>query len=193
MRRCSIALFAVLGSLASALAQQQGGPDLMVRANQQVCARACAAQNKQCEEKERASQPVCDTRYIGCYIDCTGCVGQFGRCMRQADADAKACNDAFIACARTSLQARRDDRKPIRFTGGDGSSRQAAIVIDGARNEVEGINAENLWVLKHQPGWRKAHQSLIQAGSRAFDAIEYEAPDGKHTLWFDITSFFGKM
>ncbi len=192
MRRCSIALLALLGSLASALAQQQGGPDLMVRANQQVCARACAAQNKQCEEKERATQ-VCDTRYIGCYIDCTGCVGQFASCMRKADADAKACNDTFIACARTSLQARRDDRKPIRFTGGDGSSRQTAIVIEGARNEVEGINAENLWVLKHQPSWRKAHQSLIQAGSRAFDAIEYEAPDGKHTLWFDITSFFGKM
>jgi hypothetical protein len=177
---------------APAAAQQQASRD-MVQMYQRVCARVCATENKQCEGKPAPDKAACDTSYVGCHIGCTQCVGEFAACMRRQGSDFAVCDKEFAPCAKAKLQARRKERPLIRFRGGDGSSQATAVMIEGAQNEPEGITAESLWILKHHEGWRKAHQALIHGGSRSFDAIDYETPDGKHTVWFDITSFFGKM
>ena len=68
------------------------------------------------------------------------------------------------------------------------------MLIEGARNEEEGIVAESYWISRNRPGWRKGDQALINGNGRQFDRIIYASPDGKQTtIFFDITSFFGKM
>jgi hypothetical protein len=192
MRLVAFALIAVGASLSSASAQQQ--PSLaMAQMYQRVCGRVCATENKRCEEKPNADIAACDTLYVGCHIGCTRCVGEFSACSRRPGANTASCDNEFAPCTKAKLQARGKDRPLIRFRGGDGSDQATAIVVDGAQNEMEGITAESLWILKHHEGWRKTHQALIRAGSRSFDAIDYDSPDGKHTIWFDITSFFGRM
>ncbi|MBI5264766.1 MAG: hypothetical protein HY852_23470 [Bradyrhizobium sp.] len=68
------------------------------------------------------------------------------------------------------------------------------MVIEGARNEDEGIVAELYWASRNRPGWRKSRQSLISFNSRQMDRISFISPDGKEAaIFFDITGFFGKM
>ena len=81
----------------------------------------------------------------------------------------------------------------IRFSGGDGTAVESAVVIEGARNEDEGIVAESYWASRHHFGWRKGDQSLINHVSRQFDRITYVSPEGVEAVtFFDITAFFGK-
>lgn len=80
------------------------------------------------------------------------------------------------------------------FEGGDGSSIEQAVVIENAKNEEEGVDAEAKWIRKVHPGWRKGNQALLNEKGKSYDQIEYATPDGKTmTVYFDITDFFGKF
>lgn len=68
------------------------------------------------------------------------------------------------------------------------------MVIEGARNEEEGIVAESYWASRNRFRWRKGDQALINANSRQIDRITYISPDGTQAdTFFDVTAFFGKM
>jgi len=78
------------------------------------------------------------------------------------------------------------------FSGGDGSSAKAAIVIH-AKNETAGISAEHRWVEEHLGGGTFQDQELIVSGGRSYDRIEIITADGSsHTIYFDISAYFGK-
>lgn len=80
----------------------------------------------------------------------------------------------------------------IRFTGGDGSSIEKAVVILGA-TEATGVGAEYLWLNAHFPEWKGRDQSLLNQGKRVYDVMNFTMPDGsRHTVYFDITDYFGK-
>jgi hypothetical protein len=82
----------------------------------------------------------------------------------------------------------------ITFGGGDGSSFAAAIIIEGAKNEMDGIGAERTYVAKRHSDWREENSALITKDGRSYDINDYRAADGsKHTLTFDVTGFLGKF
>jgi hypothetical protein len=139
------------------------------------------------------SEPFCNTLEIGCVAACGACVGGFSLCVSDENKMLKFCQNQFNTCLEGKLTASRSLARPqIAFKGGDGLSQETAIVIDGAMNEFEGIMAESLWAARHHVDWRKRDQSLIAAGAKHFDQINYEAADGRHTIWYDITGFFAK-
>ena len=82
--------------------------------------------------------------------------------------------------------------RPGRFTGGDGSSFEQAVIISEVNGEVAGIKAEHVWLHKHYPDCRLTRQSLSEANGRAYDQMDIVTKDGQsHSVYFDITSFYG--
>jgi len=86
-------------------------------------------------------------------------------------------------------------KKPkITFKGGDGSSMEKAIVIVGAKNEIEGVNSEYAWLKKHHPKWKVGKQALISKKGKKYDILTCVLPNNqKKEVWFDISGFFGKL
>jgi hypothetical protein len=82
----------------------------------------------------------------------------------------------------------------VHFAGGDGSSQEHAVIVLGA-TEPTGVEAEYLWLRVQYPGYKLIRQGLIQGkDGKSFDILEFSTPDGaKHSVYFDITDYFGKM
>ncbi len=75
-----------------------------------------------------------------------------------------------------------------------GSSYDTAIVLEGAKNEISGIEAEHSYITAHFPGWRQNMQSLLNQNGRFYDRIDIIGPTGEtKSLHFDITDWFGKL
>jgi hypothetical protein len=82
---------------------------------------------------------------------------------------------------------------PPLFSGGDGSTIAAAVVIHATR-DIDGTRAEYTWLRANHPGGRITNQSLISAGGQMYDSLDVTAADGTtHTYYFDITESFGKL
>ena len=77
-------------------------------------------------------------------------------------------------------------------SSGNGSSFEQAVLVKAA-NEREGIKAEYRWLSEHYPGYKRQTQHLRAANGRAYDQLDIVTADGQHhSVYFDITSFFGK-
>jgi len=82
---------------------------------------------------------------------------------------------------------------PPQFSGGDGSSIAAAVVIHATR-ESDGIRAEYIWLREHHPGVRITNQSLVSSAGRMYDGLDVATTDGTTSkYYFDITEYFGKL
>ena len=80
------------------------------------------------------------------------------------------------------------------FSGGDGSSIKQAVIITETANVKTGVRAEYVWLHEHYPGYRLRVQRLRHEGGRYYDEMRIITADGKsRTVFFDITSFFGKF
>jgi hypothetical protein len=80
----------------------------------------------------------------------------------------------------------------VSYAGGDGSSREKAIVIK-APDEVAGLKAEQTYISTHYGRYEQVMQGLELKKEHRFDIITFKTSDGKqHTLYFDITDFYGK-
>jgi len=76
--------------------------------------------------------------------------------------------------------------------GHDGRSTATALVVE-ADSEVQGVNAEYMWLVFHQPDKNVVLQSLLFEGGRAYDILEVAGRDGTtEKIFFDITAFYGK-
>jgi hypothetical protein len=96
-------------------------------------------------------------------------------------------NIAFAGSAQHQTTA-------ISYSGGDGTSVKTAIIINGAKNEWDGVKAENKWLSVKLPGYEKISQSLFHKSNHAYDRIEVKLPNGiKRDVYFDITGFYGKL
>ena len=81
----------------------------------------------------------------------------------------------------------------IGFSGGDGSSCRAAVVIKAAR-EQDGIRAERWWVYTKNPGASVESQSTSNEGGKDFETFTLILADGsRKNVCFDISSFIGKL
>ena len=78
------------------------------------------------------------------------------------------------------------------FSGGDGSSREQAVVIGGAEDSVGAVAAESAWLKRHYPNWTKGAQALLGGDGKKYDRIAIRSPSGEEkTIYFDITTCFG--
>jgi hypothetical protein len=82
-----------------------------------------------------------------------------------------------------------------RTAGGDGSSKERAIVLPDAKSGSEGIKAEHLVTRSYFSGWSWRAQSLMSGvDNRPIDAIELvDVKGATRTIYFDLTNWFGNM
>jgi hypothetical protein len=64
---------------------------------------------------------------------------------------------ALSGCQTTSDAS---ESAEVRYTGGDGTSADTAVVISGPRNSMEGVPAEYAWIQRNLPGAKIESQSL---------------------------------
>jgi hypothetical protein len=79
----------------------------------------------------------------------------------------------------------------VTYKGGKGTSTADAMIIK-ASDTIEGIAAERQYIKKQFPGWKPRTQSLLEEGMRHYDVIEICKASICKSVYFDITSFFGK-
>jgi len=95
---------------------------------------------------------------------------------------------AMIGSVAAAQPAQQSGDVPKHVTkilaSGDGASKQTAYKVSSVHEEYEVLAA-----LGVEPGT----QSLV-VDEKAYDAIDVTDPrtGGKRTIWFDISSFFGK-
>jgi len=76
--------------------------------------------------------------------------------------------------------------------GRDGSSYAKAIIIN-ASTDFAGAAQESEWIRTRYPGYRMGKQGTSFYRERAYDIVHFtDAHDVKHTVYFDITSFYGQ-
>lgn len=103
---------------------------------------------------------------------------------------------AFLAAGCASPRA-GESRLPtpepaISFAGGNGSTMKDAIIVM-APNEQYGIEAEYALLRRVYAPVERPSQSLVRDRGRSYDVMEVVDSKGtRHTVYFDITSFFGK-
>ena len=81
----------------------------------------------------------------------------------------------------------------VEYAGGDGSDIGHAIVITGAKNEIDGVASEYRWLVAHTKDCKKQEQSLLSENGKDYDILTIRCPEGARSFYFDITDFFGKM
>ena len=84
----------------------------------------------------------------------------------------------------------------IKLQGGNGSTKEKAIEILGAKDNQEGIDAE-YEIISEMLGerfidWELIQQTLIQEEDKSYDQLEIKSGAEHFVIWFDITDFFGK-
>ena len=85
----------------------------------------------------------------------------------------------------------------ILFKGGNGLTKEEAVIILGAKDETEGVDAEYNW-LEEKYGeenveWEMVDQTLLDEGDKQFDLLKIKFSNGNtKEFWFEITGFYGK-
>jgi hypothetical protein len=83
--------------------------------------------------------------------------------------------------------------REVSLSGGDGSSFANAIVVKAATDHA-GVNAQHDYIAKHFGKWRTIGVKSVEHSKRLFDIMTFTTTDGKkHTLYFDITRYYGKL
>lgn len=82
----------------------------------------------------------------------------------------------------------------IAYEGSDGSSQAHAVIIRTELKTTAGVRSEYIWLAQRYPGYQRRVQALIHADGRHYDRLDITTADGRElSVWFDITSFFGKL
>ena len=83
--------------------------------------------------------------------------------------------------------------QPLVCAGGDGSSRQQAVVINNARYRETALVAEKLWLDQKYPGRKDTKQSAMNSVGKHYDLVELTTADGQSLkVYFDTTEGFDK-
>lgn len=91
--------------------------------------------------------------------------------------------------------AAHSSKPSIQLKGGDGTSKEKAIIIIGATNSEEGVPAEYKYLDKKYPGHTVVSQGLLQDSTtgKYYDAVTILTRQKKEiTIYFDISAFMGK-
>jgi hypothetical protein len=100
---------------------------------------------------------------------------------------------SILAACRTGPAGSDRAAAGARYSGGDGTTLERAVIIAGA-NEMTGIDAEYAWLQQHVPGGKVTRQELITRGRRAYDKLDVTLPEGGgKSFYFDISGGYGKL
>jgi len=85
----------------------------------------------------------------------------------------------------------------ITYKGGNGLDTREAIIIIGAIDELEGIDAEYIWLEekygKQDLEWELIDQEFIDLDTIKYDLLKIKFQNGEiKEFWFDITDFYEK-
>ena len=83
------------------------------------------------------------------------------------------------------------------YKGGNGLDTGEAIIIIGAIDELEGIDAEYIWLEekygKQDLEWELIDQEFIDLDNIKYDLLKIKFQNGEiKKFWFDITDFYEK-
>ena len=101
----------------------------------------------------------------------------------------------LVGCGGRTVVIKEQAKRPpnVRYAGGTGDTYEDAVIIKGAKNQKQGVEAEYAFISeKHGErgsDWDVVAQSLMKEGGKAYDMIEIELkPDkGKRYYYFDMT------
>jgi len=84
-----------------------------------------------------------------------------------------------------------------RYVERSGESIEEAVIILDAKDSFEGVRAEYKYLErrfgKTGKDWELKRQTPVDEGDKKYDKMDLKFPDGtKKTIYFDITSFFGR-
>ena len=98
-----------------------------------------------------------------------------------------------FATLLAGCQSFQPSAQPLVCLGGDGSSRQQAVVINNARHRETALMAEKLWLDQKYPGRRDVKQSALNSTGKHYDLVELTTADGQTLkIYFDTTDSFEK-
>ena len=85
----------------------------------------------------------------------------------------------------------------VTYAGGTGDSIETAVIIHGAANQMQGVDAEYRYVAQKfgPPGqaWDLENQALLQHEGKHYDLLNIRLEDGtKRAIYFDISAFYGQ-
>ena len=81
----------------------------------------------------------------------------------------------------------------IQYAGGNGSTKEKAVIIKGANSELEGVDAAFNYVERKFGYFELESTTLIDEGDKKFDQMNIISFSGrKEKVWFDVTGYFGK-
>ncbi len=159
------------------------------------CAQSCLSEYRLCgiSNVGEKTPAVCDTGFVRCRLHCQDCASGFARCALSVS-NPMLCKQSLETCRSPHALAGVSAEPLITFGGGDGLSPEEAIIIKGARDTREGLEAQAFWVGKNFWGWRRAGQSVSSGLGRIYERVDYMTPQGVHKpVFFDITEFYGRF
>ena len=81
--------------------------------------------------------------------------------------------------------------EPYKFSGGDGSTRENAVVIK-ARDVGIGVAAQMVWMKERYLGWHEITNDYERVGSRFFNSVVVARDGQTNRIYFDYTEFAPK-
>ena len=98
-----------------------------------------------------------------------------------------------FATLLAGCQGLQTTSRPLVCVGGDGSSRQQAVVIANAKYMEAAMVAETLWLDQKYPGRHETKQSALSSVGKHYDLVELTTADGQtFKVYFDTTECFEK-
>ena len=84
----------------------------------------------------------------------------------------------------------------VTYKNGNDSTKHKVVIILGAKDETEGVDAEYNWLEerfgKQNISWELNDQELINEGDIQYDVLRIKFPSGElKEFWFDISDFYG--
>jgi hypothetical protein len=97
------------------------------------------------------------------------------------------------ACHAPQERAASPQPDPVgRYSGGDGTTLQSAVIIEAA-SDLAATHAEYAWVREHLSGAKVGRQSLLSRDQHTYDVLEVTLADGsRRSYYFDISKTLGK-
>ncbi|HEY8212709.1 MAG TPA: hypothetical protein VIG36_01040 [Methylocystis sp.] len=180
------------GFCAARAAPTNAPPPSTVEEAHRACQQACWAVRGLVSASRNGSESMGDSVALTCLNACFKCLLQYRRCAQSGASSAQPeCVNGFGQCHKQAFAERLKSKPLVSFDGGDGHSRETAVKIVGAANSLEGVPAEDFWIQRKHPGWRKKDRRLVN-DSGIYDVIVYDTPNGPQTVWFDVKEFYVK-
>lgn len=81
----------------------------------------------------------------------------------------------------------------LQYKGGNGSSKEKAIIIHGVYTEWEGVDAEYDFLESKYGNYELVSQEFVGEVNNKYDVLTIKLSDGSSKeVWFDVSDFYGR-